>query len=277
MDRKTQRDSWTMYRPPSKDGTWPRPADVDLSAAFRTKMIRFFRQNLLDGYDAAWWWQMAVPVATKKDWNLKKGIHRGVWSSRRCKRGRLFRHPREEDELRRSHRPDPGCISQFRGFGPLQSRRRPSPVHRHLPVLRYATSTRSGRCCRVHHGSTAPDLDPWNAAWGRKKTTSMAQEQFNEYLQRYIAQQGLCPCPKHQASPIWNEPPPRRTLSDSAALCYLLQLRTEGPPLRFMHEQTAIGRGPILGESRDSSRKEILEPPPLRLLARASRLPLADP
>ena len=48
------------------------PADAESSAALRTTMIRFFRQNLLDGYDAAWWWQMAVPAATKKDWNLIK-------------------------------------------------------------------------------------------------------------------------------------------------------------------------------------------------------------
>ena len=38
-------------------------------------MIRFFRQNLLDGYDAAWWWQMEVPQATKKDWDqIKKAF-----------------------------------------------------------------------------------------------------------------------------------------------------------------------------------------------------------
>ena len=51
-------------------------AGGESSTAIQTTMIRFFRQNLSDGYDAAWWWQMAVPSATKKDWELIKTAFR---------------------------------------------------------------------------------------------------------------------------------------------------------------------------------------------------------
>ena len=44
-------------------------------AAVENTMVRFFRQNLPDGYDAAWCWQMAVSLATKNDWaQMKKAF-----------------------------------------------------------------------------------------------------------------------------------------------------------------------------------------------------------
>ena len=64
--------------------------DADSSAALRTTMIRFFRQNLLDGYDAAWWWQMVLPAATKKDWDLIKQAFTEKF-------GRVGRTKEEED------------------------------------------------------------------------------------------------------------------------------------------------------------------------------------
>lgn len=51
-------------------------ASGESSAALQTMMICFFRQNLSDGYDDAWCWQIAVPPAIKKDWDQIKQAFR---------------------------------------------------------------------------------------------------------------------------------------------------------------------------------------------------------
>ena len=43
------------------------PTSSVSSAALQMTMIPFFRQNLEDVHEAAWWWQMAVLAAPKKD------------------------------------------------------------------------------------------------------------------------------------------------------------------------------------------------------------------
>ena len=56
-DIQTAAEGWRIVR----------PSDAESSTALHTTIIRFFKQYLVDGYDAAWWWQMAVPAATNKD------------------------------------------------------------------------------------------------------------------------------------------------------------------------------------------------------------------
>ena len=52
------------------------PTDSESSNVLQTTMIRFFRQNLLGGYDAACWWRIALPAATKKSCHLVKKAFR---------------------------------------------------------------------------------------------------------------------------------------------------------------------------------------------------------
>ena len=230
-----------------------RPADAESSAALRTKMIRSFRQNLLDGYDAAWWWQMAVPAATKKNWNLIKkaftekfgqagnvkeendfaiaqaimslsqrddqSIQAYVWEAEQMsKRIPIIKDPMLAvavirglcDDTRR-HEVSLAIRGKKTSFAEVIDLIKaaycsigdsdPFEVGKDRPRLTntspyYAmpppptpimTATTAGIMAAQRSTST----DGIRPGHGREQQVSMTQKQFNEYLQRYMAEQGL--------------------------------------------------------------------------------------